>query len=148
MLHFGLIFNDFFLCNGVIFVGRVNFIKSAVKVSFAVLPEIVPAPEFHRSVFTLALTRSWRSITFGRSFNFQGAYGFQQNKKHRTNSNGHSYPTSNRLSVRCLGSIILRLSPHTRLRKWVLSSRNTNMLVFAVCCSFERYVHSTSYGAK
>ena len=114
--------------------------------SFAVSPEIVPAPEFHRSVASLISSQG--RITFGRSLNFQGACGFQQNKKHRTNSNGHSYPTSNRLSVRCLGSIILRLSPHTRLRKWVLSSRNTNMLVFAVCCSFERYVHSTSYGAR
>ena len=39
---------------------------------FAVSPEIVPAPESHRSVFTLALTRSWRGITFGRSFSCQG----------------------------------------------------------------------------
>ena len=53
-------------------------------------------------------------------------------KKRRTNSNGHSYPTSNRLSLRCLGSIILRLSPHTRLRKWVLSSLQHKYV--GLCC--------------
>ena len=41
--------------------------------AFAVSPEIVPAPESHRNVFTLAHTRSWRSITFGRSFSCQEA---------------------------------------------------------------------------
>ena len=46
----------------------VSFIQA-----FAVSPEIVPAPESHRNVFTLAHTRSWRSITFGRSFSCQGA---------------------------------------------------------------------------
>ena len=44
-------------------VAVVSFIQA-----FAVSPEIVPAPESHRNVFTLALSRSWRSITFGRSF--------------------------------------------------------------------------------
>ena len=42
---------------------------------FAVSPEIVPAPESHRNVFTLAFIRSWRSITFGRLFSCQGARG-------------------------------------------------------------------------
>ena len=49
-------------------VAVVSFIQA-----FAVSPEIVPAPESHRNVFTLALSRSWRSITFGRSFSCQGA---------------------------------------------------------------------------
>ena len=49
-------------------VAVVSFIQA-----FAVSPEIVPAPESHRNVFTLAHTRSWRSITFGRSFSCQGA---------------------------------------------------------------------------
>ena len=40
--------------------------------AFAVPPEIVPVPESHRNVFTLAHKRSWRSITFGRSFSCQG----------------------------------------------------------------------------
>ena len=47
--------------------------KCSTEVTFAVSPEIVPDPEFHRNVFTLAHTRSWRSITFGRSFSCQGA---------------------------------------------------------------------------
>ena len=49
-------------------VAVVSFIQAS-----AVSPEIVPAPESHRSVFTLDLSRSWRSITFGRSFSCQGA---------------------------------------------------------------------------
>ena len=49
-------------------VAVVSFIQAS-----AVSPEIVPAPESHRSVFTLALSRSWRGITFGRSFSCQGA---------------------------------------------------------------------------
>ena len=47
---------------------------SILYTGFCRSPEIVPAPESHRNVFTLALSRSWRSITFGRSLNFQGAY--------------------------------------------------------------------------
>ena len=38
---------------------------------FAVSPEIVPAPESHRSVASLISSQS--HITFGRSLNFQGA---------------------------------------------------------------------------
>ena len=38
---------------------------------FAVLPEIVPAPESHRSVALLISSQS--HITFGRSFSCQGA---------------------------------------------------------------------------
>ena len=112
--------------------GSITSLPAYIKPPFAVLPEIVPVPESHRDVFTLALLRPWRGITFGRSLNFQGTHGFQQNKKHRTNSNGHSSPTSNRLSLRCLGSIILRLSPHTRLRKWVLSSLQHKYV--GLCC--------------
>ena len=47
-------------------VAVVSFIQA-----FAISPEIVPAPESHRNVFTLALSRSWHGITFGRSFSCQ-----------------------------------------------------------------------------
>lgn len=40
---------------------------------FAVSPEIVPAPESHRSVALLISSQS--HITFGRSFSCQGARG-------------------------------------------------------------------------
>ena len=40
------------------------------KPLFAVSPEIVPAPEFHRSVASLISSQS--RITFGRSFSCQG----------------------------------------------------------------------------
>ena len=39
--------------------------------AFAVSPEIVPAPESHRSVASLISSQS--RITFGRSFSCQGA---------------------------------------------------------------------------
>ena len=73
MCIFRLIFDDFFVCNVFYFVSRVIPLATYQKPYFAVSPEIVPAPESYRNVFTLALTRSWRSITFGRSFSCQGA---------------------------------------------------------------------------
>ena len=50
----------------------ISHIKMFHRILFAVSPEIVPVPESHRNVFTLALSRSWRSITFRRSFSCQG----------------------------------------------------------------------------
>jgi len=68
----GLIFNTFSVCNAFYFFGRVIPLTTYQKPIFAVLPEIVPAPEFHRSVASLISSQG--RITFGRSLNFQGAY--------------------------------------------------------------------------
>ena len=51
-------------------VGRIISLTTYQKPLFAVSPEIVPAPEFHRSVASLISSQS--RITFGRSFSCQG----------------------------------------------------------------------------
>ena len=48
----------------------ISHIKMFHRILFAVSPEIVPAPESHRSVALLISSQS--RITFGRSFSCQG----------------------------------------------------------------------------
>ena len=72
MCILGLIFAGFPVCNAFYFFGMVIPLTTYQMPLFAVIPEIVPAPESHRNVASLVSSQS--RITFGRSFNFQGTY--------------------------------------------------------------------------
>ena len=70
---------------------RIGYVRAALFQPVAVVPDIVPAPDFHRSV--VLLISSQGRIPAGRLFSFRGAVsGKKQARRIRNRTGGSLLP--------------------------------------------------------